>query len=359
MGGDHSDRGDWTDLMGLGRDPWWSLWRRRALTIPLTFILCGVTLVLSPVLFPLAVVFDAFRASKWALVRTLAFLVLYFVCEVLGILASFVLWLVGGPYLSQNVERYLEKNFDLQCWWARILGGGAFKLFSIRLEVEGLPDLRARPILLFIRHASTADSVLPALLIAGPQRVMLRYVLKRELLMDPCLDVVGNRLPNTFVRRGSGEGPKEIDAIARLMEGLSPGQGVVMFPEGTRFTRAKRDRVLKRLEASGDEEALRRARNMPHVLPPRLGGSLALLERNENADAVFCAHTGLEAAVSIGQLWRGGLVGRSVRVRVWVVPYEEIPRGREALARWLSDEWAKVSSFLEENRAGAESGGGG
>lgn len=337
-------------MTGLGRDPWWSLWKRRALTIPLYFILCGVTLVFCPVLFPLAVVFDAFRSSKWALVRTLAFLVLYLVCEVLGILASFVLWLVGGPYISRDVEKYLEKNFDLQCWWARTLGGGAFRLFSIRLEVEGLPDLRARPILLFVRHASTADSVLPALLIGGPQRIMLRYVLKRELLMDPCLDVVGNRLPNTFVRRGSGEDPKEIEAVARLMVGLSPGQGVVTFPEGTRFSRAKRERILKRLEASGDEEALRRARAMVHVLPPRLGGSLALLERNENADAVFCAHTGLESTMSIGQLWRGGLVGRRVRIRVWVVPFEEIPTGREALARWLSDEWAKVNSFLEESR---------
>jgi 1-acyl-sn-glycerol-3-phosphate acyltransferase len=342
MGEDRSDRSDWTDLMGLGRDPWWRLWKRRALTIPLYFILCGLVLALSPVLFPLAVVIDVLRPSKWAVVRMLAFLVLYFVCEVLGILAGFLLWLVAGPYISRNVEEYLKKNFDLQCWWVRTLAGGAFKLFSIRLEVEGLRDLRGRPILLFVRHASTADSVLPALLIAEPQQIMLRYIIKRELLMDPCLDVVGNRLPNCFVRRGSGESPQEIGAIARLMQDLSPGHGVVMFPEGTRFTHAKRERILKRLAASGDEEALRRARGMPHVLPPRLGGSLALLERNENADAVFCAHTGLESTMSIGQLWRGGLVGRRVRVR-------EIPTGREALARWLWAEWSKVNSFLEES----------
>jgi 1-acyl-sn-glycerol-3-phosphate acyltransferase len=347
---EEEDRKKWTDLMGLGRDPWSRLWGRRVLTIPLYFILCGLMLALSPVLFALAVVFDALRSSKWALVRMLGFLVLYFVCEVLGILASFLLWLVGGPYISRDAEKYLRKNFSLQCWWARTLAGGAFKLFSIRLEVEGLGDLRGRPILLFVRHASTADTVVPALLIGVPQRIMLRYIIKRELLMDPCLDIVGNRLPNYFVRRGSGEGAKEIEAIARLMDDLSPGQGVLMYPEGTRFTEAKRERILKRLEASGDKEALRRARDMPHVLPPRLGGSLALLERNEGADAVFCAHTGLESTTSIGQLWRGGLVGSRVRARVWVVPFEEIPAGREALSRWLWDEWAKVNSFLVENK---------
>ena len=123
-----------------------------------------------------------------------------------------------------------------------------------------------------------------------------------------------------------------------------------MYPEGTRFTAAKRERILKRLEMAGDQEALRRARSMPHVLAPRLGGTLALLERNEGADAVFCAHTGLESTTSIGRLWRGVLVGARVQVRFWVVPFEEIPKGREALSTWFWDEWAKVSAFLEDNR---------
>jgi 1-acyl-sn-glycerol-3-phosphate acyltransferase len=340
----------WTDLMGVGRDPWPRLWGRRAVTIPLYFILSGLMIGASPVLFPLAVLVDASRSAHWALVRMLAFLLLYLICEVIGILASLALWLLGGPLFSRDVEGYLMKNFHLQCWWAHTLAGGAFRLFSIRLEVEGLPDLRHRPVLLFARHASTADTVLPALLIEVPQRIMLRYIIKRELLLDPCLDIVGNRLPHYFVRRGSGQGAKEIEAIARLMDDLSPGQGVLMYPEGTRFTAAKRERILKRLEMSGDQEALRRARSMTHVLPPRLGGSLALLERNEGADAVFCAHTGLESTTSMGRLWRGDLVGARVRVRFWVVPFEEIPKGREALSTWFWDEWAKVNAFLEDSR---------
>jgi 1-acyl-sn-glycerol-3-phosphate acyltransferase len=280
----------------------------------------------------------------------LAFLLLYFTFEVAGILASLVLWLIGGPWISRNREQYLRRNFKLQCWWARVLAGGAFRIFSLRLEVEGLEDYTNRPILLFTRHVSTADTVLPALLISIPQRVILRYVIKRELLADPCLDIVGNRLPNYFVRRGSGQTEREIQAIGRLMQDLTPRHGVLMYPEGSRFTTRKRERILQRLEASGDREAFERARSMALVLPPRLPGSLALLENNPGADAVFCIHTGFESTMSMAELWRGNLVGKRVRVKFWSVPFEQIPEGREALSRWMWEQWTVANHCLERWR---------
>jgi 1-acyl-sn-glycerol-3-phosphate acyltransferase len=340
----------WTDLMGLGRDPWRRLWTRRTITIPAYFISFALLVGLSPLLLPLALLTDLVRRSQFAFVRMLAFLLLYFTFEVLGILASFLLWIVGGPWISSKVERYLRWNFHVQCWWARTLAGGAFRIFSLRLEVDGLGDYRNRPILLFTRHVSTADTVLPALLISIPQRVILRYVIKRELLADPCLDIVGNRLPNHFVRRGSGQTEREIQAIGRLMQDLKPGHGVLMYPEGTRFTVQRRERILRRLEESGDHEALERARAMTLVLPPRLPGSLALLESNPGADAVFCIHTGFESTMSMAELWRGDLVGKRVQVRFWDVPFEKIPEGREALSEWMWEQWAKANDCLEKWR---------
>jgi 1-acyl-sn-glycerol-3-phosphate acyltransferase len=340
----------WTDLMGMGRDPWPRIWIRRAITIPLYFVCWALLLGSIPVLLPLAAVLDLARRSRFALVRMLAFLLLYFTFEAVGIVASLLLWLIGGPWISSNVERYLRWNFWLQCGWARVLAGGAFKIFSLRLDVEGQEDYRGRPLLLFTRHVSTADTVLPALLIAIPQGVILRYVIKRELLADPCLDIVGNRLPNCFVRRGSGDTRRELRAIERLMQDLRPGHGILMYPEGTRFTGRKRERVLRRLEESGDRQALERALSMPLVLPPRLAGSLALLENNPGADAVFCIHTGFESTMSMAQLWRGDLVGGRVRVSFWRVPYESIPRGREALSDWMWDQWEKVNASLQKWR---------
>ena len=342
-------RNDWTDLMGHGRDAPRILWARRTLAIPLYLILLALMLGLAPVLFPLALLVDLLRSSPLVLTRFLAFLLLYLGCEAVGILASFLLWLTQGPWISRNTEAYLSRNFALQCWWARTLAGGAFRLFSIHLEVEGLEDFRDRPILLFVRHVSTADTVLPALLIGVPQRIMLRYVIKRELLLDPCLDIVGNRLPNYFAKRGSHEKEKEIQAVARLMDHLEPGQGVLTYPEGTRFTKAKREKILRRLEETGRIETLERARKMPCVLPPRPGGPLALLEKNRGADAVFCAHTGLETMTSMGQLWRGDLVHSRVHVKFWIVPYGDIPTGRDALTEWLWEHWARVNAFVQGN----------
>ncbi len=337
----------WTDLMGLWRDPWRRMWSRRAVTIPLYFTAFALLLASFPFLAPLAAVTDLVRRSRFALLRMLVFLLLYFSVEVFGMLASLFLWLAAGPWVSSNRERYLRANFELQCLWARALAGGAFRIFSLRLDVDGLEDYRDRPILLFTRHVSTADTVLPALLIAIPQRLMLRYVIKRELLADPCLDIVGNRIPNYFVRRGSGQTERELEAIKLLMKDLRPGHGVLMYPEGTRFTKKKRDRVLQILEEAGNREALQRARAMPLVLPPRLPGSLALLENNPGADAVFCIHTGFESTMSMAQLWRGDLVKTRVRVKFWRVPFEEIPRDRDAIIGWMWDQWAQASACLQ------------
>jgi len=346
-----SDTGDWTGLMGHGRESPGRVWVRRAVTIPLYFVLWATLLALAPLLFPLGFAVDVVRGSPWVMLRMLAFLVLYFTCEVLGILAGFLVWLARGPWISRNTQRYLMLNFALQRWWAGTLAGGAFRLFRVQLDVEGLEDYSTRPILLFVRHVSTADTVLPALLIAVPQQVILRHVIKRELLLDPCLDIVGNRLPNTFVRRGGGNSRKEVEAVGKLMEHLEAGHGVLTYPEGTRFTAAKRRRALQRLEEAGNLRALERARKMPHVLPPRLGGPLEMLERNPGADAVFCVHTGLESTVSLGQLWRGDLVRARVRVTFWRVPYAQIPKGRESLSEWMWDQWSRVNAWLEQNRS--------
>jgi len=41
-------------------------------------------------------------------------------------------------------------------------------------------------------------------------------VLKRELLADPCLDIVGNRLPNHFLDRHATDSGPELAALPRV-----------------------------------------------------------------------------------------------------------------------------------------------
>ena len=125
--------------------------------------------------------------------RCVLFAVYYLACELVGLAVAGYLWITGGPWTGRDQQLYADRNFALQCWWARRLGLGSFRIFGIRLHVEGERPTGERPVLVFIRHASMADTMLPALLISGERGIRLRYVLKRELLWDPCLDVVGHR----------------------------------------------------------------------------------------------------------------------------------------------------------------------
>ncbi len=70
------------------------------------------------------------------------------------------------------------------------------------------------PLVVLSRHASIVDNILPFQLFTRHKRIWLRYVLKRELLVDPSLDIAGNWLPNYFVDRGGSDSDRELEAVA-------------------------------------------------------------------------------------------------------------------------------------------------
>jgi 1-acyl-sn-glycerol-3-phosphate acyltransferase len=320
-------------------------WGRRALTIPLYCSLWALTAIALPLLLALTLSFDAIARRRWETTRCLLFVVLYLTCEVAGIVACFGTWLVAG---AVGRSRYLHWNFRLECWWASTLFAGAQRIFSMRLVVEGAEVVTQGPFILFLRHASIGDTLLAAISISAPHGIVLRYVLKRELLWDPCLDIVGNRLANCFVHRGSADSDREIAAVQHLMEDLGPNEGVLIYPEGTRFTEAKRQRILSRLSQHGDESMRRRAESLHHVLPPRLGGTIALLERNRGADAVFCAHVGFEGAGSFRDLLAGTLIGQLICVSFWRIPFGDIPADRPRRVEWMWQQWRRIDEWIGE-----------
>jgi len=331
-------------------------WRRRAITIPAVFVVFIVLAILLPVLLPVALAWDWLRRARLARTRALVFALFHAFCESMGLLAAGAIWLFSGVWMGRNRKAYLRWNFRLQTLWGTALAHAAIELFRIRVEVDQQYTFGERPVIVFIRHSSYADTLLPVLLISGPHGTRLRYILKHPLLWDPCLDVVGNRLPNHFVRHATGETSVELERVAALMNGLGPNEGVLLYPEGTRFTAEKRARLMQQCIERGDDGAWNRVQRLKHVLPPRLNGALALLEANEGADAVFCAHTGLEAALTQAALLNGGLIGAMVRVRVWGVPFEEIPAGKQERIRWLQAQWERVDQFIAEISEGSGNG---
>ncbi|HKJ25322.1 MAG TPA: lysophospholipid acyltransferase family protein [Myxococcota bacterium] len=329
---------------GTWKDPFPRRLARRIVTIPLYVALCGLLLASLPALLVVALVADAVRRDRLVLTRCLLFFQWYLLCEVLGIAVALAI-----VTTTRDRDRELERFFRLQCGWLGALFWGSARVFGFRVETEGDEALAGGPLLVFMRHASTADIALPNVLISARTGLVLRYVLKRELLWDPCLDVAGHRLVNCFIRRGSGNAEREIAAVRSLGAGLGPDDGVLIYPEGTRFTPEKQTRALDRIRATGHAERIARAEKFDHVLPPRLGGPVALLDEAPEADVVFLAHTGLDGARTMRDFLNGALVGARVRVAFWRVAAHDVPRDAEAREHWLFEEWQRLDDWVGRN----------
>ncbi len=326
---------------------------RRLRTIPpLVLGFLAVTALL-PVLLLAGLGVDAVRRVASGVPPTAARLVLflwvYLAAEVVGLplLAAHWVLSLGG----RRRAWLLGAAWRLQQAWAGVLFGAARVLFGLRLEVVGEGAVEPGPIVVLIRHASILDTLLPSVLVSRPHGIRLRYVLKRELLADPCLDVAGRRLPNHFVRRGTGEA-REVERVGALARGLGSDEGVLIFPEGTRFSPRRRTREIARI-AERDPRLAARAERLRHLLPPRLGGVGALLDGAPEADVVTIAHHGLDGLRRVSDIWRGGLVGLAIRVRIARVPRAAVPDDAAARAEWLYDLWQDVDEWLEERFASA------
>lgn len=293
-----------------------------------------------PITLAIALGADAVQRSRLAWSRAVLFTTSYLCCEAVGIVVSGLLWLLQ-PILGP--AGFITANHALQRHWARALLGSLVGIFQLRIEVEGEDVLAGGPLLLLVRHASMIDTVLPMHLVTIPNRFRARYVLKAELRWDPCLDIVGNRIPNAFVHRGRGE--TEVALVGALGEGLSSDGLVVLFPEGTRFSPSRQARRLERM-AERQDAMLEEARALRHTLPLHTGGAMALIAAAPDADIAFCAHTGLEGVQGFAQL--PALVGRRIQVKFWRVRAAAVPK--EDQRRWLFQQWARVDAWVDAQR---------
>ena len=324
---------------------------RRLLTVPGFVIVWALWIAATPFWLVASVVLDAVRKNRGVAFRCSSFLAVYLTCEVLGIAASVGLWIWGKVYRLDD-RSWTDLHFRLEAWWGATLFWSVVRLFELRLEIEGEneADLGHGPYLLLPRHTSSGDTLLASAIVSRPYGIRLRYVLKQENLWDPCLDIVGNRVPNVFVDRFSNDSRAEIVAVQAIAHDLGPHDGVLMYPEGTRFSADKRNRVIERLRAKRDEGLLEQAESLQFVLPPRLGGTLGILDAAPEIDVVFCSHTGFEGAASLAEIWNGTLVGQVIRVRFRRIPRAEIPRDRAGQIDWLLEEWRRVDAWVGANR---------
>jgi 1-acyl-sn-glycerol-3-phosphate acyltransferase len=335
---------------GMWHERWTTRWARRAVTIPGLFVATALVLAALPLLLLHAVVSDVVRRRPLLLCRFHMTIASTFVWHCIGVIAVSAWWVIGRAR-GMKGARWIAWHGLLEGWWAGKLVGIARLWYRMKVEVEDADEVAPGPTLILMRHASIVDTMLPSAVLGKPGlRMQMRIVKKRELLWDPCVDLVSSRVPRAFVRRGSGAPERELDAIRHLAGGMGAADAIVIFAEGTRFSPEKQAEVLARLRVKAPEAAERAAR-LRHVLPARPAGTLALLEHCPDMDVVVCAHTGLEGASRLGDFARGTLLDRTLKMKFWRIPRRAIPDTREGRLEWLEHVWRAVDCWVDTHRA--------
>lgn len=323
---------------------------RRGITVPGYMLALVLVILTTPIVLPLLVLSDVVRRSRFALSRAWTFGLIYLSAEAVAITCATWITLRRGD----SKRRSLQRSALLQARWARALLKLVRWIYRIQLVVEGEECAGEGPFLLLVRHVSPIDNLIPGAVVGRERRLVPRYVINRMLLRDPSVDIVAGQLGSAFVRAGSEGSLQDIRKVAGLARDLGPDDIVVIFPEGALYTPARHAEAIAALREGRDPGLAELAAGFQRVLPPHLGGTFALLNAAEGVDVVFCAHAGLESAASYRSIARGDPVGATLRVRLWRVQAEEIPKGRSERGRWLLEQWSEIDRWVAEPEAGAD-----
>lgn len=314
--------------------------RRRLMTISLYAAAWVLLTLLAPVWLVAGIVIGAIRRRSFVALRLLIFAWFYF-----GIAIAALLRLgTAFVFLLRKPHELHTRLFRLQQWWAAAILRIASRLLGLDIQIEDADAALPGPTILLMRHASILDTLLPSVYVQGPAQWRVRYILKQELLFDPCLDIVGNALPNYFVDR-TGDRQRELDGIRALSRDLGE-EGILIYPEGTRFSAEKLVRARRRVREQ-DPELASEVEALTHVLPLRPGGVLTLLDALPEVDCAFFAHRGLESFEKVKDVLSGSVVGAIVRGKVWRVRRSDIPTTDRERIRWLYEQWALVDAFVK------------
>lgn len=315
-------------------------------TVPAVFAIAVLLSITIPIWAPASAIADLVRGRRrLPLVRLLAFGVVWAWAECAGIVRAFGLWVRGD---ADDEDR----QYDLMAWWTDKLMSALSATTGMTVEVSGLDALASGDALVFSRHASYGDSLVSAWVLCCRAGLQPRYVLKRELLADPCLDIVGLRVPNHFIDRDAVDGDAELAALTSMSAGLGPSAVAVIFPEGTRASDAKRARAIVRI---ADRDPVRAARmgELQHLLPPRPAGARALADGAPDADIVLVWHTGFDGLDTVGGILQ--MVAKKPRPARFVarrVPRHDVPHGAE-FDGWLDRQWRRMDSEVAAELSGA------
>lgn len=322
---------------------------RRPLTITAWLVMSIVFLMLSPVLLALAAV-AAVTARRPQPLLVTRLLVTYFARELAVLVACGALWVLSGAGTRVHCPRFQRLHYRLLRWFVHGITQRALTLLDIRVSPDIGPDVaRAlqadRPLLFFSRHAGPGDTALLVDLLLGGYDRRPSVVFKETLAIDPCVDLLGHRLPHAVLDTAD-----RAACEARIRETTTQlgDRGVLLlFPEGANFSFERRRSSLRKLWYKGRRREAAEGRGMLHVMPPHPTGALVALHANPQADVIFGAHTGLGLAAFPRELWREPPIGATFKSRMWLVPADERPADPDEQVRWIYDWWKRIDEWID------------
>jgi len=322
-------------------------WRRRSRTIPAMLAITAVAVAGAPFLIAAAVAFDLVQGRlRFPSVRVLLFGIQYAINDSVEILLAPVFWLMAGFGTTLDRPTSIRRHERLQAWSIGVMSRRAERLLGLRLDVElGANDsLTPGPVIVLCRHVNIVDASLPTLLY---QRLgyRTRGVIMAELLADPGFDLIYRRTGSVFIPRDNG--PQALQLLDRLQEGVDAATAIVIFPEGRLFRPELLTRFLAKL-IDTDPDRAQRVSGLRHVLPPRPGGVLALLDSIPHADVVVIAHAGLDQFGSFKELARAVPLKDAIQVTAWRIASDTIPTDTPDRVAWLDQQWVHVDQWIHE-----------
>lgn len=317
-----------------------SSWVRRPITGLGVFLIAIVLTVTLPLWAIVTMVVDAVRGRvRFPISRLIAFATCWAWLETSGLVVVLFLFFSGRG-------RSVTAHYALQTWWCRSLIQALGFTVGLQISVEGAENVGEGPFVAFCRHASLADSIMSSWVVASHVGLRPRFVLKKELKIDPCLDILGHRLPNYFVDRESSDIAGELQGIEQMAAGLGVKDCAVIFPEGSRASEKKRVRALERLRERSPQRAETLA-GLKYLIPPKPAGANALLSAVPEANVLTMWHSGFDGLDTFsGILSHLGRAKANVHVRVEEISRSSIPSG-EAFVSWLDAKWVEMDIAVQ------------
>ena len=316
-----------------------SSWVRRPVTGLGVFLIAIVLTVTLPLWAVVTMAVDAVRGRwRFPISRLIGFATCWAWLETSGLVLALFLFFTGRG-------RSVPAHYALQTWWCRSLIQALGFTVGLQITVEGADNVGPGPFVALGRHASLADSIMSSWVVASHVGLRPRFVLKKELKMDPCLDILGHRLPNYFVDRESSDIAGELQGIEQMAAGLGVKDCAVIFPEGSRASNKKRVRTLEKLRERSPQRAETLA-GLKYLIPPKPAGAYALLSAVPEANVLTMWHSGFDGLDTFSGILRHlGRAKAKVHVHVEEISRASIPSG-EAFVTWLDAKWVEMDNAV-------------